>query len=1033
MLTAKAKEPSHGKARPEAGAQDRAAREKAAVNPVWQQLAMQLPPAGAQARLAVGAEDDPSEREADRVADRVTSMKTPAADGGRLSLAPARFRKAQPGRDRQQEEEEEAGSGQRGQGSVAAPPVEASRDGALLREPGRPLDPATRDFFERRFGQDFGHVRVHTDEDSARQAESIQANAFTLGADIVFNRERFRPETDGGRRLLAHELAHVVQQGSATPAHGGRGAAAAYATLIRRDRFRRVAAETPRTPAQIRAMRVSEFNSLATRQLDWATSPHLTAPAAAPDLAAFREILNFSREPNILDACGEMLIDDLMTAPAGVPGLFAPLRHYSRGASLPRTTAWLRTTDNVATAVGWGNDLASLEAASDPATLRMTMPQPAPLGTPSAFEQLVTGGFIADFVDFLNRCHPVLSATDGWEVVSYVALRGEGANPVTYLGRINYVRDYHHFTRAALDRLAANEAVTTADQQNPRLRRPLTLVLHTTIDHNHAFHRTAGMTGLINDPRILTIVVEGLPTLGDYQSRIAPVAARYGIGGRVAQVLIAGHGSATVVGMAGTVTAGAVQEQVLTNAGNPADVASTESLVRALVAVMSTDPALRRVALAACLTASHSVTSPVDPNNPATAAAQITAAINANPNIRDFLQSLMGAGSTVIGVPASQPAQTFLDPAGRVALNVPDDPRIMGTVLEYVEFGTEPGGALRAVVEGWAADHSHTPPATLTLDAMTRRLGSPNAGIDWYEQSIRGIYDRAVNQYWNNGAMINWFTGLAGFLAHMYFAEDGQATTLWAWFQTLPAADINGIFTRLTGSRAWANQPRIRLLLNQVWMRHDPARGAQFLAELAAFANCGAAARYVDMNVVRPQIASLLTLPPPAAPDPGQLRLALMEAAANPLPSPPPAVLPPHVVFLRALLGAAPRFPAALDIGVLTSGLTSEDEVLTAIGRSPAGAVPSGQSVPPAELPRANVDLDRDGTNDFYLEPLTASGTVVNCHSLHVRSRPWMGDTVRDVIAAGTVVRVIGQHRGWYGIEHRGRVRFVYGAFIQVP
>src|SRR5436305_13369401 len=120
------------------------------------------------------------------------------------------------------------------------------------------------------------------------------------------------------------------------------------------------------------------------------------------------------------------------------------------------------------------------------------MPQPDPLTDQSPFERLVTGGYVGDFADYLSRCHPVLSALDGWEVRSYVLLRGEGVDPVSYLGTIHYVRDYHHFTRAALDGLVRNEAVTTADQQNPLTRHPLTLVLHTTIDPNHAFHRTAG-------------------------------------------------------------------------------------------------------------------------------------------------------------------------------------------------------------------------------------------------------------------------------------------------------------------------------------------------------------------------------------------------------------------------------------------------------------------------------------------------------------------------------------------------------------
>jgi hypothetical protein len=363
----------------------------------------------------------------------------------------------------------------------------------------------------------------------------------------------------------------------------------------------------------------------------------------------------------------------------------------------------------------------------------------------------------------------------------------------------------------------------------------------------------------------------------------------------------------------------------------------------------------------------------------------------------------------------------------------------MGSVLEYVEFGTEPGGALRAVVEGWATDHASSPAATLTRDAINRRLASTAHHIDWYDQVILGIYDRVVNQYWTNGAMINWFAWLAGVLSHMYWAGDGQAAELWGAVGTLPAADVNGIFTRLTTSTAWTNQPRIRLLFNEAWMRHTPAHSTDFLTELAAFANCGGAVRYVDMSVVRPIIstAPLLTIPPPAVPDPGQLRLALIEAHSNPLPPPPtpePSPLPPHVQFLRALLGAGPNFPPALNIGGLTSGLTDEAGILAAIRRSPAApAAPTTSTTPVAELPRANVDLDRDGTNDFYLEPLAKTGTVANCVALNVRSRPWMGDNVRDTISVGTTVRIVGRFHHWYGIEHRGRIRFVYDSYVQVP
>ncbi len=81
-----------------------------------------------------------------------------------------------------------------------------------LRSPGRGLDPSTRAFMESRFGHDFGRVRVHTDAKAAESAQAVNALAYTLGRDVVFGEGAYAPGTARGRRLLAHELAHVVQQ-----------------------------------------------------------------------------------------------------------------------------------------------------------------------------------------------------------------------------------------------------------------------------------------------------------------------------------------------------------------------------------------------------------------------------------------------------------------------------------------------------------------------------------------------------------------------------------------------------------------------------------------------------------------------------------------------------------------------------------------------------------------------------------------------------------------------------------------------------
>jgi hypothetical protein len=82
----------------------------------------------------------------------------------------------------------------------------------VLRSPGEPLEAGLRTSMEGRFRHDFGNVRVHADTLAAESAAAVNAEAYTVGQELVFGRGRFAPSTPSGRRLLAHELAHAVQQ-----------------------------------------------------------------------------------------------------------------------------------------------------------------------------------------------------------------------------------------------------------------------------------------------------------------------------------------------------------------------------------------------------------------------------------------------------------------------------------------------------------------------------------------------------------------------------------------------------------------------------------------------------------------------------------------------------------------------------------------------------------------------------------------------------------------------------------------------------
>lgn len=144
-----------------------------------------------QTKLAINRPGDAYEQEADRVAEQVMRMpeagaSPPASHSmqGQESAAPA---------------------------SPDAPQIVSD----VVSETGRPLEPPVRSFMEPRFGQDFSHVQIHTGSRAAESARAVNATAYTVGRHVVFGEGAYRPETDAGRRLIAHELTHVGQQGAA--------------------------------------------------------------------------------------------------------------------------------------------------------------------------------------------------------------------------------------------------------------------------------------------------------------------------------------------------------------------------------------------------------------------------------------------------------------------------------------------------------------------------------------------------------------------------------------------------------------------------------------------------------------------------------------------------------------------------------------------------------------------------------------------------------------------------------------------------
>jgi Domain of unknown function (DUF4157) len=165
--------------------------------------------AGAQPKLRVGAVDDPAEAEADRTADRIMRMPDPKLVSAASEPPPDQRsilrRKCAHCEEKVQRKETQGASHAGGSLSPAAESAVSSLG------PGAPLPASERAFFEPRFGHSLGRVRVHDGAQAAYAASAINARAFALGSSVAFARGEYQPGTQGGRELMAHELAHVGQ------------------------------------------------------------------------------------------------------------------------------------------------------------------------------------------------------------------------------------------------------------------------------------------------------------------------------------------------------------------------------------------------------------------------------------------------------------------------------------------------------------------------------------------------------------------------------------------------------------------------------------------------------------------------------------------------------------------------------------------------------------------------------------------------------------------------------------------------------
>ena len=243
--------------------------------------------AAVQAKLLVGDVADPAEREADALADQALGLPA-EMENTRTSAGATIVRRVGRGSD-----------GSRG-GGIALSPGAAAGIAAAMRG-GEPLPAHARAAMEPRFGADFSEVRIHRGSEAAASAAAIGARAYTLGRDVVFGAGQYDLAGDDGRRLLAHELAHTLQQGESTLRRTPCRSAAQCAAPAAGDTAAFVTGITPVQSANTAAITAAPPASPLAAQLALigAPTPNIASLMTANGMALLSEVFGIFQSPRI--------------------------------------------------------------------------------------------------------------------------------------------------------------------------------------------------------------------------------------------------------------------------------------------------------------------------------------------------------------------------------------------------------------------------------------------------------------------------------------------------------------------------------------------------------------------------------------------------------------------------------------------------------------------------------------------------------------------------------------------------------------
>ena len=352
----------------------------------------------------------------------------------------------------------------------------------------------------------------------------------------------------------------------------------------------------------------------------------------------------------------------------------------------------------------------------------------------NVFTQLVDtdSGKVAEaFIKYCNEMRPNLQTPSGKEITCFIKLVDEeGAKIEDYKNVLKDIRNFHKFPKTSLDKLKTDLSVKD---------KPLTLILHALYDHNGAFIRHEHVNKVIQNDKIKVYLIEGHATekvkpliFGGFQA----LAKKYGLDGKITQVMAVGHGGSTQIEFAGDgteVTEDRGKKSVDQKDVAPISLEGKNARVFALFfeqifANMEEKKGLKpKVLLRACLTASNevdenklkelmkkenildldTVADTKTPENQEKIREGIRKYIEKHGSLASKLDDQAKGRAEVLGAQSSiTSADTgaIKEDTGELDFITLADPHVAGPKLTYVRHGKEPSGALKAVIESWAND-----------------------------------------------------------------------------------------------------------------------------------------------------------------------------------------------------------------------------------------------------------------------------------------------------------------------------------------